>query len=171
MNSDRAHGASRFEARVRAAILANSAVLGWGWIDHAHDVASERIDTCFLVFFLVLFVARLRRAGWRWLTRPWNLLDATIILVALLPVLGDGITVLRLARAARIVHLGRHSSHLRRAPFGPPTLLKGLVVSRLLAHRGAHQFPSHMSAKPDPTRCCGSVRVRPVLRGCASPLW
>jgi voltage-gated sodium channel len=104
---------SRFEAVVPAAILANSAVLGWGWIDHAHDVAAERIDTCFLVLFLVEFAVRLRRAGWRWLTHPWNLFDAIIILVALLPVVGDGITVLRLARAARLLHLGRHTSHLR----------------------------------------------------------
>jgi hypothetical protein len=113
VNSDRAHGVSRFEAVVPAAILANSVVLGWGWIDHAHDVAAERIDTIFLVFFLVEFVVRLRRAGWRWLTQPWNLVDATIILLALLPVVGDGITVLRLARAARLLHLGRHASHLR----------------------------------------------------------
>jgi hypothetical protein len=114
VNSDRAHGGvSRFEAVVPAAILANSGVLGWGWIDHAHNVAAERIGTCFLMLFLVEFVVRLRRAGWRWLTQPWNLLDATIILVALLPVVGDGITVLRLARAARLLHLGRHASHLR----------------------------------------------------------
>ena len=52
MNSDRAHGVSRFEAVVPAAILANSVVLGWGWIDHAHNAAAERVDTCFLVFFL-----------------------------------------------------------------------------------------------------------------------
>jgi voltage-gated sodium channel len=113
VNSDRAHGVSWFEAVVPAAIVANSAVLGWGWIDHAHDVAAERIDTCFLVFFLVEFVVRLRRAGWRWLTQPWNLLDAVIILLALLPVVGDGLTVLRIARLARVVHLGRHTSHLR----------------------------------------------------------
>lgn len=49
MNSDRAQGISRFETVVPAAILANRGVLGWGWLDHAHDVAAERIDTCFLV--------------------------------------------------------------------------------------------------------------------------
>jgi Ion transport protein len=113
VNKDRAHGVSRFEAVVPAAILANSAVLGWGWIDHARDVAAERIDTCFLLFFGVELAVRLRRAGWRWLTQPCTLLDAIIILVALLPVVGDGITVLRLARCARLLHLGRHASHLR----------------------------------------------------------
>jgi voltage-gated sodium channel len=113
VNGDRAHGMSRFEAVVPAAVLANSVALGWGWIDHAHDVAAERIDTCFLVFFLVELVVRLKRAGWRWLTQPWNLLDATIIGVALLPVVGDGITVLRIARVAKLLHLGRHASHFR----------------------------------------------------------
>jgi voltage-gated sodium channel len=113
VNKDRAHGVSRFEAVVPAAILANSAVLGWGWIDHAHDVAAERIDTCFLVFFGVELAVRLRRAGWRWLAQPWNLFDAFIISLAFLPVIGDGITVVRLARAATLLHLGRHASHLR----------------------------------------------------------
>jgi hypothetical protein len=64
VNRDRAQGVSRFEAVVPAAILANSVVFGWGWLDHAHEVAAERIDTCFLMFFLVEFVVRLRRAGW-----------------------------------------------------------------------------------------------------------
>jgi hypothetical protein len=113
MNSGRAHSVPRFQAAVPAVILANSVVLGWGWIDHAHDVAAERIDTCFLVFFAAELAVRLKRAGWRWLTQPWNLLDATIILMALLPVVGNGITILRLSRAARLLHLGRHTSHLR----------------------------------------------------------
>jgi voltage-gated sodium channel len=98
---------------VPGAILANTTVLGWSWLDHVHQQAIERIDTCFVVFFLIELVTRLRRAGWRWLTQPWNLFDAFIIGLALLPVLGDGITVLRLARCARLLHLGRHASHLR----------------------------------------------------------
>jgi hypothetical protein len=61
----------------------------------------------------------LRCAGWRWLARPWNLLDAFVIVVALLPVVGDGLTVVRLARAAKLVHLGRHTSHLRVVAWPP----------------------------------------------------
>jgi uncharacterized membrane protein YtjA (UPF0391 family) len=64
VNSNRAHGMSLFEAVAPAAILANSAVLGWGWIDHAHDVAAELIDTRFLVYFLVELFMRLKRGGW-----------------------------------------------------------------------------------------------------------
>jgi len=77
------------------AIVANTGVLGWSWLDHVHQQAIERMDTCFVVFFFI------RRAGWRWLRRPWNLFDATIILLALLPVVGDGITILRMARVAK----------------------------------------------------------------------
>lgn len=108
------HGnTSRFDRVALGAILTNAVVLGWSWLDHAHAVTLERVDTCFLVFFLVEILARLRRAGWRWLAQPWNLFDAIIILLALLPVLGDSITILRMARAARVLHLGRHASHLR----------------------------------------------------------
>ncbi len=48
-----------------------------------------------------ILATRLRRAGWRWLRRPWNLFDATVILLALLPVVGDGITILRTGRGPR----------------------------------------------------------------------
>jgi voltage-gated sodium channel len=108
------HGnTSRFDRVALGAILVNTVVLAWGWLDHVHEHTTEWVDTCFLVFFLIELVTRLRRAGWRWLRRRWNLLDATIILLALLPVVGDGITMLRIARLARVVHLGRHTSHLR----------------------------------------------------------
>jgi hypothetical protein len=114
------HGnTSRFDRVALGAILTNTVVLGWSWLDRAHAVTLERVDTCFVVFFLIELVTRLRRAGWRWLSRPWNLFDATIILLALLPVVGDGITILRMARVAKLVHLGRHISHLRLAPWLP----------------------------------------------------
>jgi voltage-gated sodium channel len=110
------HGnTSRFDRAVLGPIVANTAVLAWSWLDHVRELAIERIDTCFVVFFLIELVTRLRRAGWRWLRRPWNLFDASIILLALLPVVGDGITILRMARVAKLVHLGRHISHLRAA--------------------------------------------------------
>jgi voltage-gated sodium channel len=105
--------AVRFEAFMPAAIIANSAVSVWSWVDHAHELAAERIDTCFLLLFAMEMTVRLKRVGWRWLCRPWNLLDAAIILLALLPVVGDSLTVLRVARCAKLVHLGRHASHLR----------------------------------------------------------
>jgi voltage-gated sodium channel len=103
---------SRFERVATGAILANTAVLAWGWLDPVHELGIERIDTCFVVFFLIELLVRLRRAGWRWLAQPWNLFDAAIIVLALLPVVGDSITVVRMARLARLVHFARHTSHL-----------------------------------------------------------
>ena len=75
MNSDRAHGVSRFEAVVPAVILANSVVLGWGWIDHARRRGRADRHVLSDVVPASSFVVRLRRAGWRWLTQPWNLLE------------------------------------------------------------------------------------------------
>jgi hypothetical protein len=39
----------------------------------------------------------------------WNTVDAVIILLALLPVAGGGIAVLRVARLARMAHLTWHT--------------------------------------------------------------
>jgi hypothetical protein len=61
---------SRFERVATGAILANTAVLAWGWLDPVHELGIERIDTCFVVFFLIELLVRLRRAGWRWLAQP-----------------------------------------------------------------------------------------------------
>jgi hypothetical protein len=106
---------SRFDRVMLSAIIVNTAILGWSWVDQAHALTLERVDTCFVVFFLIELVTRLRHGGRRWLRQPWNLFDATVILLALLPVVGDGITILRAARVAKLVHLGRHISHLRAA--------------------------------------------------------
>jgi hypothetical protein len=43
----------------------------------------------------------------------WNTVDAVIILLALLPVAGGGIAVLRVARLARMAHPTRHVIGLR----------------------------------------------------------
>jgi hypothetical protein len=129
------HGnTSRFDRVALGAILTNTVVLGWSWLDHAHAVTLERVDTCFLVFFLIEILARLRRAGWRWLAQPWNLFDATIILLALLPVLGDSITILRMARAAKLVHLGRHISLLRAAAWLGRRHNRPTEAAKIVAH-------------------------------------
>lgn len=141
------HGStSRFDHAMVGAIVANTGVLGWSWLDHAHPLTLERMDTCFVVFFLIELVARLRRAGWRWLRRPWNLFDATIILLALLPVVGDGITILRMARVAKLVHLGQHISHLRAAAW----------------HAGASAQQAHRSGED--RGACADMMLAPLER-------
>jgi hypothetical protein len=40
------HGnTSRFDRIVLGAILVNTVVLGWSWLDHVHELALERVDT------------------------------------------------------------------------------------------------------------------------------
>lgn len=104
---------SRFDRIVLVAILANALVALVGFIDHAHELALDRVDTSFLVFFLLELLAKLRLGGWRWLKQPWNTVDAGIILLALCPVVGDSILILRIAKTAKLLHLGRHVVHLR----------------------------------------------------------
>jgi hypothetical protein len=104
---------SRFDRIVVGAIIANALVALVGFIDHADELALDRVDTFFLVFFLVELLVRLRHGGWRWLRQPWNTVDAGIILLALCPVVGDSILILRIAKTAKLFHLGRHVVHLR----------------------------------------------------------
>ncbi len=104
---------SRFDRIVLGAIVANSAVTVAAFIDHSHEELLENVDLAILWFFAAELALRL------WITRLgffrslWNTADAIIIVVALLPVAGGGIGVLRLARLARSAHLLRHISHLR----------------------------------------------------------
>jgi hypothetical protein len=58
-------------------------------------------------------LARLHAHGWRFLRRPLNAFDAAVILVSAMPAVGVDASLLRLARAARLVHFARHSGHLR----------------------------------------------------------
>jgi hypothetical protein len=58
---------------------------------------------------------RWRAAGRRFWRSPWNCFDAGVVLLALLPVLGVGVTLLRVARLARLAPALRHVSHLRLA--------------------------------------------------------
>lgn len=92
-----------------AAILANTAVLLWGLIDHSVEHALEPLHT----LFLLVFVGEI---GWR-LGRGerggWIAFDTLIVALSLLPTVGAGVTVLRIARTARVAHALRHAAHLR----------------------------------------------------------
>jgi voltage-gated sodium channel len=107
----------RFERVVLVVILANTAVLVWSLCDHHHEILLEHLHTAALVFFGVELAVRLRAAGSlrRFLASGWNVFDASVIGLSLLPVLGVGVTLLRIARLARVTHALRHVGHLRRA--------------------------------------------------------
>jgi voltage-gated sodium channel len=111
--SDMHGNTSRFEHAVTAVILANSVVMLWGLLDHSREELLENVDLAFLWFFASELAVRLWRARLGFFHSPWSCFDAAIIVLALLPVLGGGIAVLRMARLARASHLLRHVTHLR----------------------------------------------------------
>jgi hypothetical protein len=71
-----------------------------------------RRDRC-LVFFAAELAVRLWKARFGFFRSPWATIDALIIIVALLPVLGADASLLSLAKLSRMVHLGKHVSGLR----------------------------------------------------------
>jgi voltage-gated sodium channel len=105
------HG--RLEHAVTAVIVANTVVLVAGLVVDGHEQLFEKVDLAILWFFAAELSVRLAMARLGFFHSLWNIVDAVIILVALLPVAGGGIAVLRLARLARSAHLLRHVSHLR----------------------------------------------------------
>jgi voltage-gated sodium channel len=73
----------------------------------------EQVDIAFLWFFAAELLVRVYRARLGFFRSPWSCADAAIIVLALAPVAGGGLAVLRLARLARSAHLLRHLSHAR----------------------------------------------------------
>jgi len=59
---------------------------------------------------------RLRRCRWRphlFARQGGNIVDTIVIVVSLLPVAGAGVSLLRVARLARMLHVARHVTHMR----------------------------------------------------------
>ncbi len=105
---------TRFDRLVAVMIVANTALLVWGVVGHSE--MADRLESVCLAFFVGEILVKLRQHYWRpvtFLRQPWNAFDTTVIVLAFLPDLGVGVTLLRVARLARIVHLGRHATHLR----------------------------------------------------------
>ncbi len=91
----------RLDRLVAGVIVANTGLLVWSVLGHSE--LADRLETLCLAFFVGEIVVRLRSYGWRphvFLRQRWNVFDT-------------GVTLLRVARLARIVHLGRHITHLR----------------------------------------------------------
>lgn len=93
-----------------AVILANTVVLTAGLIRHDWEHALEPLHTVFLAVFVF-------ELGWRWFKHRerggWMAFDSVIVALALLPILGTSVDVLRIARLARVTHTLRHATHLR----------------------------------------------------------
>lgn len=97
-----------------AVILANTAVLTAGLIRHDWEHALEPLHTLFLAVFVF-------ELGWRWFKHRerggWMAFDSAIVALALLPIIGTSVDVLRIARLARVAHTLRHATHLRSVAF------------------------------------------------------
>lgn len=113
MTVESGHG-SGLSGLVTGVIVVNTGLLVWGVLGHSEW--ADRLETLCLAFFVGEIVWRLRRDGWRphvFLRQRWNAFDTVVIVLALTPGLDAGVTLLRVARLARIVHLGRHITALR----------------------------------------------------------
>jgi hypothetical protein len=82
-------------------------------LDEEHAELLERIDVGCLWFFAGELLVRVYRARLGFFRSPWCCADAAIIVLALAPVAGGGIAVLRMARLARSFHLLKHLAHAR----------------------------------------------------------
>ena len=105
--------AHNIEHVVTAVIVANAALVFAGLLVDGHETAFGEMDLAALWFFAAELTVRLAMARLRFFHNLWNTVDAVIILLALLPVAGGGIAVLRVARLARMAHLTRHVTGLR----------------------------------------------------------
>ncbi|WP_273736612.1 ion transporter [Mycolicibacterium septicum] len=97
-------------------VVANAAATALGLVDHEHHEMAEHIETACLTYFACEMGVRvwLARADLRgWMRNGWNVFDALVTGMAMLPFLGAGVAVLRLGRLARLVHLTRHAANLR----------------------------------------------------------
>ncbi len=108
-----------FERVVILVIGLNAALLVANLLIDGHENLFETLDLVIVWFFVgetgVRIRQRVRAAGWRTLHRDrWLLFDVILVLVAIAPV-GVNLTALRVVKTAKILHLGKHISHLRHA--------------------------------------------------------
>ncbi|CAM3378429.1 ion transporter [Mycobacterium colombiense] len=108
-----------FDQTVTGAIIANVGVLIAGQLIDGHEELFELAHDVILSFFVVELGVHLRMHGWRFLRKPLNAFDAAVIAASCLPMFGLDGGLLRLARAARLLHVVRHLPHLRLIRFVP----------------------------------------------------
>ena len=105
-------GSSFLDRAVLVAILGNAGILLWGLLDRDHEEFIGALDEVVLWFFALEILLRFKGAGRRFYLDKWLLFDAVIVAAALAPV-GADVMLLRVVRACRIAHFGRHLPHVR----------------------------------------------------------
>lgn len=119
-----------FERIVAGAIIGNASLLLAGLALDGYEEWFELAHDGILGIFALELAVRLRVGGWGFLRRPLNVLDAAVIAVSFLPVLSVDAGLLRLVRAARLLHLAKHvAPHLRLTNFVPAGRLVPVAVA------------------------------------------
>jgi hypothetical protein len=142
-----------FEHAVEVAIAANAVLVATGVVVHGHESLFEQLHKPVLAFFVVELLVKLWAGGWGFIRRPLNAFDAAVISLSLMPALGAGASLLRVARLARLAHLTRlpHliSKNRRSKPQGASLLRWGPIrLCRQVIHSRSHsQTPSQRSHK------------------------
>jgi voltage-gated sodium channel len=101
-----------FEPAVGAVIIANTGLVIAGLVIDGHEALFEAAHNGCLAFFVLELGLRLRVGGRAFFRSRWALFDAAVIAVSFMPALGVDASLLQLARAARLLHLVRHLTHL-----------------------------------------------------------
>jgi len=103
----------RFQIFISIIIALNALVLGlstYEWINASWGTYLSLFNEIFFVIFIIELILRITSYGsrpWNFFRNGWNIFDFIVIGGALLPVLRDQATILRLLRLARIVRLIR----------------------------------------------------------------
>ena len=108
-----------FTAAILAVIAANAVVLGaqtYESVNREYGDVLNALNTAFLAIFVVelaLRIAAYGRQPHRFFTSGWNIFDFVVVTAALLPVVRESSTLLRLARVVRVVRVIRLLPDLR----------------------------------------------------------
>lgn len=94
-----------FEGAMIAAIVANAVLLGAETYVDGYDSLFVTGNTLFLLLYVVELGIRLRDAGSlrKWAQSRWNLFDAAVIVLALIPAAREAAMLIRLVRVVKVV--------------------------------------------------------------------
>ncbi|MGJ6964347.1 ion transporter [Streptosporangium sp. G11] len=124
----------RFQQFIITVIVINAATLGLetsvATVERYGTVLTV-VDHLALYIFVVELAARLYAYGWRFFRNPWNLFDAAIVTISLLPTAG-GLSVLRALRILRALRLISVVPSLRRVVTALLTAMPGMSSIVLL---------------------------------------
>lgn len=126
-------GSRAFQLAILGVIIANAVVIGIETYPRVRDDWSgwlRVVDVTFLVVFTVEIVIRLLAFGrrpWRFFSSGWNVFDFLIVVLALLPVVGANVTLVRLVRVLRVVRLVEAIDDLRMIVVGLARSLAALA--------------------------------------------